>query len=161
MWRHICQSLHFPAALAAGWLGAVAADCVCYAIGRSRSAWARQTQAYQLVGPRIEALVGRLGASEIVIARFIFGTRVVSMLFWGIHELAFARFATLDVFGCAIWATALTSLGYVFSGSAAALVGDVKRAERWLFVALIIATVATVLARRLLRRSLVQRGGTQ
>jgi membrane protein DedA with SNARE-associated domain len=155
------QLLSFPAALATGWLGAVVADCVWYTIGRCRSAQARQTKAYRLVGPRIEELGGRLGAGEIVIARFIFGTRVVSMLFWGIHELPFARFAALDVLGCAIWATALMSLGYGFSGSAAVLVGDVKRVEYWLAVALVVATAATVAARRLLRRSLAQRRATR
>ena len=151
------QLLHFPAALATGWLGAVVADCVWYAIGRSRSSQARQTKAYQLVGPRIEELAGRLGASEIIIARFLFGTRIASMLFWGIHGLPFARFAVLDVIGCAIWASALASLGYAFSGSAAVLIGDVKRVEMWLLVAIVSATIATVVARRLLRRSLVRR----
>lgn len=148
--------LHFSTVLVVGWLGAVAADCAWYAIGRSRATWARKTQTYQSVGPRIDALVGRLGAGEVLIARFIFGTRVVSMLYWGIRGLPFARFAALDLIGCAIWVTALTTIGYVFSGSAVALVGNVKRAEVWLLVAFIVAAVAAVLARRLLRRSLVQ-----
>jgi membrane protein DedA with SNARE-associated domain len=152
------QLLHFPAALAAGWLGAVVADWVCYAVGRRHSTQAQQTKTYQLVGSRIESLVGRLGAGEIVIARFIFGTRVVSMLYWGIRRLPFGRFAFLDLVGCAIWASALASLGYAFSGSAAMLVGDVKRVEMWLLVALIAATAVAVVVRRLLRRSLAQPG---
>jgi membrane protein DedA with SNARE-associated domain len=152
------QLLHTPTALATGWLGAVIADCIWYALGRSRSAQARQTKAYQLVGPRISDLVGRLGDREVVIARFIFGTRVVSMLFWGIHELPFARFVILDVIGCAIWATALFSLGYAFSGTAAVLVGRVKRVERWLLIALILAAAGTIVARLLLRRSLARHG---
>jgi membrane protein DedA with SNARE-associated domain len=155
------QLLNFPAALATGWLGAVFADCVWYGIGRSRSTQARHTKTYQLVGPRIEELAGRLGAGEIIIARFIFGTRIVSMLFWGIRELPFARFAILDAVGCAIWATALAGLGFAFSGSAAALLGRVKHVEKWLLVALIVATTATVLIRQLLRRSLSRRGTTQ
>ena len=151
------QLLPFPAALVVGWLGAVVADCVWYALGRSRAAQARQTKAYRLVGPRIEALVGRLGASEIVIARWIFGTRVASMLFWGIHGLPFARFVVLDAIGCAIWATALTSLGYAFSGSAETFIGKVKRVEMWLLIALIVAAAGTVLVRRLGRRSMQQK----
>ena len=106
-----------------------------YGIGRSR-ARGRGRRAYQRVGPASNA-GGRLGAREIVIARFVFGTRIVSMLFWGIHGLPFARFAVLDVIGCAIWASVLAPLGFIFSGSAAALVGEVKRAERWLLIALI------------------------
>jgi membrane protein DedA with SNARE-associated domain len=150
------QLLHFPAALAVGWLGAVVADCVWYAVGRNRAVQARQTKAYRLVGPRIEALVARLGASEIVIARWIFGTRVASMLFWGIRGMPFARFVALDAIGCAIWATVLASLGYAFSGSAAVLVGEVKRVEMWLLIALIAAGAGTVLVRRLGRRSMQQ-----
>lgn len=154
------QLLHFPAALAVGWLGAVVADWGWYAIGRNRSTQAQQTKAYRLVGARIDALVGRLGAGEVVIARFIFGTRVVSMLYWGIRRLPFARFAVLDVTGCAIWASILAGIGYAFSGSAAMLIGDVKRVETWLLVALIATTAVTVVVRRRLRQSLAQRGAT-
>jgi membrane protein DedA with SNARE-associated domain len=153
------QLLNFPAALATGWLGAVFADCVWYAIGRRHSTQAKQTKTYRLVGPRIEQLAARLGAGEVIIARFIFGTRIASMLFWGIRELPFARFALLDVIGCAIWATALAGLGFAFSGSAAVLLGKVKHVEQWLLVAVVSATVTTVLVRRLLRRSLAHHGG--
>ncbi|MGH3055415.1 MAG: DedA family protein, partial [Gaiellaceae bacterium] len=55
------QLLRLPTVLTVGWLGAVVADCVWYALGRTRSKQAKQTKAYQLVGPRIEELVGRLG----------------------------------------------------------------------------------------------------
>lgn len=148
--------LHFSTVLVVGWLGAVAADCTWYAIGRSRATWAQKTKAYRSVGPRIDALVGRLGAGEVLIARFIFGTRVVSMLYWGIRGLPFARFAALDLLGCAIWVTVLASLGYAFSGSAVTLVGKVKRVEVWLLGALVVVAVASIFARRLLRRSVVQ-----
>ena len=151
--------LRFPEALAAGWLGAVVADCVWYAVARYHASWARQTKAYELVGPRIEELVGRLGAGEVIIARFIFGTRIASMSYWGIRGLPFARFLILDMIGCAIWATGLAGLGYAFSGSAAALVGDVKRVEVWFFAALIMAVAATIVLRRFGRRSLVRKEG--
>jgi membrane protein DedA with SNARE-associated domain len=150
--------LRFPEALAAAWLGAVVADCVWYALARRHGSWARQTKTYQLVGPRIEELVGRLGAGEVVIARFIFGTRVVSMSYWGIRGLPFARFMLLDMIGCAIWASALISLGYVFSGSAAALVGEVKRVEVWLSIAVLMAALATIALRRF-GRSMMHKGG--
>ncbi len=151
--------LHFPTALAVGWSGALCADCVCYALGRYHAVAAQRTQAYRMLAPRIMLVVDRLGAAEVVIARFIIGTRVVSMLYWGIRRLPFARFLLLDVVGCAVWATTLASLGYAFSGSAAALVGEVKRVEVWLLIAVVLATCATVVARQLLCRALPQGKG--
>jgi membrane protein DedA with SNARE-associated domain len=144
-------------AIAVGAGAGVLADVVCYGIGRARAGTIRDTGVYQRVGPLIERLAKRVGAPEIMLARFIYGARIASMLFWGMRGLPVARFVGLDVIGCALWSSVLTSLGYAFSGSAAMLIGRVKRAERWLLVSLLLAAAAMITirwwARRMRRRT--------
>ena len=146
-----------PAAIAVTGIGGTVADCGCYALGRTQAAAMRDTAIYRRVRPFIEQLTARVGTWEITLARFVFGTRVASMLFWGMARLPFARFALLDLVGCALWAVAFVSLGYAFSGSAAMLIGDVKRAERWLLIALLLIAAVIILMRRLMRARLPSR----
>lgn len=143
--------LGLPTAIAAGTLGAFVSDCVWYVVGRREAAAARQTRAYRRLGPTVLHLADRFGAREIVAARFVFGTRVVSMLYWGTQGLPFGRFAMLDLIGCSLWATTLATLGFAFSGSAEVLLGKVRRVETWLLVAAVASVSVAVLVRRALR----------
>jgi membrane protein DedA with SNARE-associated domain len=145
------------AAAAVGCLGAFVADCSCYAIGRARRTAVLRSRLYQRLAPVIDGLVARIGPWELLITRFVYGTRLASMLFWGIRGLPLALFVLLDLVGCAAWAAALASLGYAFSGSAVVVVGKVRRAERWLLVALLLAAVSVFVARRAMRRRLAAR----
>lgn len=141
----------FPLAVAAGALGACCADAVCYWIGRTRRSPIQRSRVYTRVGPFVERLAIRVGTWELAVARFVYGARIASMLFWGMQGLPFARFAAIDLLGCSLWAMALATLGFVFSGSVAVVVGRVKRAELWLLVALV-GTVAVVACVRYLMR---------
>jgi len=144
--------VHFPVVVAAGSVGAMASDSACFLAGRWESIKVRQSRAFARASPVVERLTRRLGLWELLLARFVFGTRVASMVWWGIRGLAWTRFVVIDSIGCAAWALAMASLGYVFSGSAAMLIGDVKRVERWLAVASIVAVAAVLIGRNGLRR---------
>ncbi len=143
--------LHVASALSVGSVGAFLADSVCYAVGRSRAATIRSTRAYSRVAHVIEPLAERLGSKEIIVARFVYGARIASMLLWGMRQTPFGRFALLDLIGCVLWATVLGSLGFMFSGSAEMLVGRVRRLEIWLLVAFVAAAAALVVLRGALR----------
>jgi len=144
--------LGFGAALSVGCMGALVADTACYGLAWNRRDTIVNSRAYLRVAAVVDRLVGRVGSWEIVITRLVYGTRLASMLYWGMRGLPFRRFIALDVLGCALWASVLASLGYAGSSSAAALVGDVKRAERWLLVALLLAAAAVVVVRTVGRR---------
>lgn len=142
-----------PLAVEAACLGAFIGDSGWYWLGRTQSARVRQTRFYRRAAPTIERLVARLGAWEVVMARFVYGTRIASMFFWGVHGLPFARFAALDALGCVLSATLLAGLGYVASGSVAAVVGRVKRAEMWLAAAVVVSASVVLGVGALLRRA--------
>lgn len=128
----------FPLAVAAGALGSLAGDCAWYSLGRFREPHIRESRFYRRVGPTIERLAGRLGPWQLLAARFVYGTKSASMIFWGLHGLPFRRFLLIDIVGCVLGSLVFTSLGYLLSGSATVLLGHVKRVELWLLGAAIV-----------------------
>jgi membrane protein DedA with SNARE-associated domain len=147
--------INLPLALAVGVLGAVSGDALWYAAGRWRSAAIQNSGLYQRARPAVERLVNRVGPWQIVIARFLYGTRGATMLFWGAHGLSLGRFLAYDLAGCVLWAAILGTLGYVGSQSARALMGEVVRVEMWLLGA-VLGFLLLVAIRRWLRRRRTQ-----
>jgi len=141
-----------PTAILVGMLGNLLGDCAWFGLGRFRSERIRNTRLYLRVGPTVERLSRRLGVWQLLAARAIYGTRNASMVFWGLHALPFARFLAVDLLGCAIWSVLFASLGYALSGSAAALIGKVKRIELWLLGAVLIGAVCVAIITRIMKR---------
>ena len=141
-----------PRAVEAASLGGVVGDTAWYALGRLNAVAVRQSRLYERAAPLIERLVARLGEREIVVSRFVYGTRIASMFFWGVRGLAYARFVAFDLVGCVLSASALAGLGFVLSTSAVALVGRVKRAELWLLAVLLASLPVLAAIRHVMRR---------
>jgi membrane protein DedA with SNARE-associated domain len=139
-------------AVAVAAAGAFCADCIWYAVGRFNTGRLRNAAFYQRVGPRIEAIARRIGVWQIVAARFVYGTKNATMLFWGLHDLPFLRFALVDIVGCVLGASFFVGLGYLVGDGAEALLGRVKRFEFLLLGGLVAGIAVLVLIRMIERR---------
>ena len=132
--------------------GCFTGDFACYVFGRVRSEAILNSRVYRKVGPTVERVANRVGAWQIVAARFMYGTRVATMLFWGAHRLPVARFVLINGIGCAMWGLILGLLGYTASSGAAALLGEVKRVELWLLSAIVVFVVVFLAIRWMVNR---------
>ncbi len=139
-------------AIAVGALGGFTGDVFFYGMGRWHSTTIRGTQLYRRAEPAIGRFTARFGPLEIIVSRFIYGTRIASMVFWGVAGLPLWRFLLIDALGCALWALVLAGLGYTLSGSAVLLLGHVKRVQVWLAGALLGCIALVFLYRALLQR---------
>jgi membrane protein DedA with SNARE-associated domain len=144
----------FPLAVAAGAVGSLAGDTAWYLVGRLRGPRFREGRFYRRVGATIERLAKRMGPWELLAARFVYGTKAASMLFWGLHGLSLPRFLLIDALGCVLGSLVFTSLGYLVSGSATALMGRVKRFELWLLGAFLVGVVIVVIIDRTAKHEL-------
>jgi membrane protein DedA with SNARE-associated domain len=144
----------FTLAVAAGALGSFIGDSAWYALGRFRGPRFREGKLYRRVGHRIERLAHRMGPWELVAARFVYGTKAASMVFWGLHGLSLPRFVLIDALGCVLGALVFSSLGYLLSGSATALMGHVKRFELWLLGAVVAGMVIVFIIDRTAKHEL-------
>jgi membrane protein DedA with SNARE-associated domain len=138
----------FPLAVAAGAAGSLIGDSAWYTLGRLRAPRFRQGRFYRRVGPTIERLAQRMGPWELLAARFVYGTKAASMVFWGLHGLSLPRFLLINALGCVLGSLVFTSLGYLVSGSATALMGHVKRFELWLLGAFLVGIVIVIIIDR-------------
>jgi len=135
----------FPLAVGAGAIGSFVGDLAWYTLGRLRGPRFRAGPLYRRVGHRIESLARRMGPAELLAARFVYGTKAASMLFWGLHNLALAKFALIDGIGALMGAAVFIGLGYLVSGSATLLLGKVRRVQFWLLGALVAGVLLVVI----------------
>ena len=141
-------------AVCAATLGLLAGDSAWFWLGRRAGPRVRATAAWRQLGPTVERLATRFGPAEIALARGVYGTRNLSMLFWGAQGLPYGRFLLVDVPTCVAWSVLLVTLGRTASGGAAAVLGEVERVERWLLGAALVAAAAVWAWRTLARRRL-------
>lgn len=139
-------------AVVAAALGGLAGDGAWFAVGWRSAEAIRATAAYRRVGPTVERLASRFGDRQLLLARPIWGTRVMSMLFWGSQRLPLHRFLLFDVPAATVWAILLVALGWAGSRSAEAVLGEVRRVELWLLAAIVVGAGPIMLLRRLGRR---------
>jgi membrane protein DedA with SNARE-associated domain len=144
----------FPLAVAAGALGSLLGDLAWYGLGRMRGPKFRGGRVYQRVGPRIERLARRLGPAELLAARFVYGTKAASMVFWGLHGMTLPRFLVIDAIGCTLGSLVFTGLGYAVSGSATVLLGHVRRVQLWLLGALVVGVILVLVINWTAKREL-------
>jgi len=144
----------FPLAVAVGALGSFIGDSIWYALGRFRGPRLRAGRVYRRVGPKIQRLADRFGPWQLLLARFVYGTKAASMVFWGLHGLKFRRFAPIDAIGCVLGTAVFSGLGYLVSGSATLLLGRVRRVQLWLLGAVLAGAVLVLIIHLTAKREL-------
>lgn len=79
--------------------------------------------------------------------RFIYGVRNVSPIVIGLSDISAMRFFILNALAAAIWATAFTSVGYLFADTAENILGDLERIEHAVLILIITAVIIYALYR--------------
>jgi len=126
-----------PAVIVGG-TGALVGDTFYFWLGHGAARRWLTTAHGQRVLPRIERATQRYGVWSLVFARYIYGTRVVTMFLWGVRRLPYYKFLLIEAPNCFLWAALFGGLGYLFSNSLQALVGEVRQVELWLLVGLVV-----------------------
>jgi membrane-associated protein len=147
----------FIASVVAASAGAFAGDCVWFWIGRSRSEWIRRRGIYRRAGNAVEAMAQRFGLWQIPASQVVYGTRMATMIFAGIRGVSFVKFALVDLLGCVTMTTALVTLGFAFSRSAALIIDNVKKVELFLLLAAILIALFFYLLKLVLPPKVRQR----
>jgi membrane protein DedA with SNARE-associated domain len=149
-------AVHPESAFLACVAGALVHDSLWFWLGHAHAESIRRSRIYRRLGPAVERLAARFGPWELLLSRFIYGTRNPSLVFWGTQKLSVWRFAAIELTAFTIWGGALTGLGYFLSDRAQALIGEIGSIERFLLGALGVA-ILLYLAGRLLTRQEVRK----
>jgi membrane protein DedA with SNARE-associated domain len=89
----------------------------------------------------------------LLIARFFYGTRNPSLLFWGVHRLSIAKFLGIELLALTVWGSAMTALGYFLSDRAMQVIGHVKKIEHFLIGGVIVFLLTYFFGRLFTRRA--------
>jgi membrane protein DedA with SNARE-associated domain len=111
--------LRLPYIVVVGTLAAAAGDNLGYALGRWGGRWLldRYRAVFRIEAKMIargELLFDRYGPAAVLLARFIFGMRVIAGPLAGVLRMHWKRFAVFNVLGAATWVVTVASLGYTF-----------------------------------------------
>ena len=139
-------------------VGAVVGDQLWFYIGRTRgNAWLARRPQWKAAMARWDDALSRHQTACTLLFRFVYGFRTVAPFALAMSGMSTARFVILNAAGAAIWALAISSLGYALGDAANRLLGDVEHYET--AVAIVVITgAALVWIRRLYRQRSAARG---
>ena len=134
--------------------GALAGDCLWFFAGRHYSNRIQSKRIYLRMGPAAERLTSRIGLWQIPASHLIYGTRVATMILFGIRRLRISRFVVTDGFACLAISTTLFALGFGLSASTTQIIGHVKRIELFMLCAVLLLGLTFHLVSRITRTRL-------
>jgi membrane protein DedA with SNARE-associated domain len=86
---------------------------------------------------RVLELLHRHQNLVILSCRFLYGLRIVTPFALGMSRVGVLRFVGLNLLGAAIWATTIATLGYLFGHALEAILGEIKRYEHVVMLAVV------------------------
>jgi membrane protein DedA with SNARE-associated domain len=148
--------MELPLLVAVVWAAAVAGDVCGFLLGRGlgRPFLVRHGARLGATPARLDQVdrfFARHGAKAIVIGRFAGIVRAMGPFTAGASGMRPDRFVAADVLGAGLWAGTFTGLGYLFAGSAGALLDVLHRAQLAAAIALAAALLVAVVVRRRVR----------
>jgi membrane protein DedA with SNARE-associated domain len=84
----------------------------------------------------VQDLIERHQLLVILGFRFLYGLRTVSPFAIGMSDVPTRRYLVLNLIGAAVWAAAVSYLGYTLGEAAEALLGQIRRYELGIFAAI-------------------------
>jgi membrane protein DedA with SNARE-associated domain len=125
-------------------LGVLSGDVVLYWVGRH---WGEQILNWRLVrlvlsparAQWLKAAYQRHSLKTIVTARHVMGLRAAAFLTAGIARVSFWKFLVADASAALLGVPLVFGLAYFFTDQINAIVADVRRVERWLGLAGLLA----------------------
>jgi membrane protein DedA with SNARE-associated domain len=86
---------------------------------------------------RFDALLSRWHAPLIIGIRFMYGFRIVGPVMLGMGRVPSWKFMLYNFIGAAIWAPLIAGIGYKFGEIVESVLGNMKRFELWVFLAIV------------------------
>ena len=105
---------------------------------------------------RFDALLSRWHAPLIVGVRFMYGFRIVGPVMLGMGRVAAWKFMVYNFIGAAIWAPLIAGIGYKFGEIVESVLGNMKRFELWVFLAIAVIGFTVFLVHYLRNREPVK-----
>jgi len=134
-------------ALLVGTAGGFVGDSLSYFIGARFRNQASSFHFFVRAKPRLERLTRKFGVLSVFIVKYVYGLRTACAIFWGLAHFGYARFAPLTIVSCGAWVIILSGAGFTFATGLEKLIGDLRRVQIILLLAVIILGTIYVITR--------------
>jgi len=130
--------LELPYVIASAFAGTLFGDQLYFYIGRIRGKkFIESKPLWQAKSRRVFALLEKHQVLLILGFRFIYGIRTITPFVLGSSGISPLRYLLLNFCGALLWAMAVGILGFYFGQALELVIGEVKRYEKWVIVALL------------------------
>jgi len=127
----------------AAFIGSLAGDQLAFFLGRHRGgAILERHPSWKEKAIKVDLLIGRHALWIMLRFRFMYGMRTITPFVIGTTRISTLRFLALNAAGALVWAVAIGCLGYLCGTTAEALLRNVRRAEHWIILAIIVVGAA-------------------
>lgn len=128
-----------------GFAGGTLGDQLAYLLGRWKGvAVIDRFPTVALRATKVLDLLNRHHVAFILANRFLYGLRIAGPLVMGANGVPLGRFMLLNMIGAAIWAIAVSGMGYYFGAAMGALLQNLKNAEEIMLIAILAAGLLTL-----------------
>lgn len=84
----------------------------------------------------------RYGAAAIIVTQWLYGLRITCAVIIGMSRIGIPKFLFYQAISCALWAGAITALGYYFGRAIETLLGRVEHLEKYGLLIIAVAAAA-------------------
>ena len=145
--------LPLPGVMAAAAIGSFTADQIFFHLGRHfRESRVVSRMRQRTTFDRAIRTVEKYPVGFVFAFRFMWGLRTVSPVALGTTRIGAGRFAVLNLLAAIVWAMAIASIGYLFSGTLKALGAHMRTLEHYALaivaLAVLLGTAAWLIRRR-------------
>lgn len=83
----------------------------------------------------------RYGVAAIMITQWLYGLRITCAVIIGMSRIAIVKFLIYQAISCAIWAAAITALGYYFGWAVEAVLGRIDHIEKYGLLVIVLVAI--------------------
>jgi membrane protein DedA with SNARE-associated domain len=145
--------LELPWVIACAFAGTFCGDQLFFFLGRYKGAAILERRpAWQGPVERVHDKLVRHQVAVILGFRFLYGLRNVTPFVIGMSPIATSRFFVLNLLGASIWAGIIGCLGFLFGHGLEVVLGDIRKYEMVVMLAVVVAGAGLWLFHVLRRR---------
>ena len=128
--------LTLPGVILAAFAGSLCCDQLLFYLGRRHSAFILSKRpSWKSRLTKANKLLDRYQTSLILLFRFFYGFRTILPFVIGMSAVSMRKFLLLNAIGAMAWAVVIGSCGYIFGHALELLIGNIKRYEHLLILA--------------------------
>lgn len=136
-------------------LGTLSSDCVWFYFGRKLAKkseeWELKREKYKKVLLFLERLTHRRAFLSLLFIKFLYGTRIITIMYLSVHKLRFRTFLLFNAIGTFLWLLVMVALGWYASKKIGTDIPDIKKFQygaTLLFAFLILTRLGGVYLRK-------------